>query len=140
MIYPRIVSNIFQQGYFDGTQKHQQRIDKLRKQITHLIELFEGRTKRCKDCKSIARKLYLKKKQWKKENREQKRMQRKLRESIGFCVYCGLEADTIDHIIPKSRGGSDEESNLTAACFFCNQEKADMTYDEYMAYRKNIYS
>ena len=49
------------------------------------------------------------------------------------CVYCKgknipLE---IDHITPKSRGGSDRVSNLTLACKPCNQEKGNKTATEY---------
>lgn len=41
------------------------------------------------------------------------------------CAYCGkinipLE---IEHIVPKSKGGSDRVSNLTLACIACNQKK-----------------
>lgn len=45
------------------------------------------------------------------------------------CVYCassgGDRALTLDHVIPKSKGGLTVESNLVAACHSCNQEKAD---------------
>jgi len=49
------------------------------------------------------------------------------------CAYCGetnvpLE---VEHIIPKSRGGSDRVSNLTIACHRCNHEKGDMTAAEF---------
>ena len=49
------------------------------------------------------------------------------------CVYCGatdvpLE---IEHIVPKSRGGSNRISNLTLACHDCNQEKGNRTAEEY---------
>jgi len=49
------------------------------------------------------------------------------------CVYCGktnvpLE---IEHIIPKSRGGTDRVSNLTLACHECNQKKGNKTAAEF---------
>jgi 5-methylcytosine-specific restriction endonuclease McrA len=49
------------------------------------------------------------------------------------CAYCGkrdvlLE---IEHILPKSRGGSDRVSNLTIACHACNQMKGDWTAAEF---------
>lgn len=47
------------------------------------------------------------------------------------CAYCGdLAADTIDHIIPKSRGGGDTWGNLTAACKPCNSAKDNKTPEE----------
>ena len=42
------------------------------------------------------------------------------------CVLCGMNEDlTIDHIIPVSKGGSDEESNLQLMCKSCNSRKGD---------------
>jgi 5-methylcytosine-specific restriction endonuclease McrA len=36
------------------------------------------------------------------------------------CFYCGEQATTVDHLRPVSRGGTDDESNLAAACPNCN--------------------
>lgn len=42
------------------------------------------------------------------------------------CTYCGSsDRLEVDHIIPVSRGGSNEESNLTTACFKCNRGKSN---------------
>lgn len=48
------------------------------------------------------------------------------------CQYCGSKelSLTIDHIIPKSRGGVDSWENLTTACFKCNNAKGNMTLQE----------
>jgi 5-methylcytosine-specific restriction endonuclease McrA len=43
------------------------------------------------------------------------------------CGYCGGRGDTIDHVVPKSRGGRDEWTNLIAACSPCNSGKGDRT-------------
>jgi len=49
------------------------------------------------------------------------------------CVYCGKENVPleIEHIVPKSRGGSDRVSNLTLACHECNQRKGNLTAEEF---------
>lgn len=39
------------------------------------------------------------------------------------CTYCFNKADTIDHIIPLARGGSNNEGNLAPACRQCNSSK-----------------
>ncbi|GAA2850220.1 hypothetical protein GCM10010472_04100 [Pseudonocardia halophobica] len=41
------------------------------------------------------------------------------------CGYCGQPANTVDHIVPKVRGGTDDPQNLRAACDHCNYSKAD---------------
>jgi hypothetical protein len=49
------------------------------------------------------------------------------------CAYCGREDVLleIEHIVPKSRGGTDQVSNLTLACRDCNQRKGNMTASEF---------
>lgn len=47
------------------------------------------------------------------------------------CSYCGRPARTVDHIIPRIRGGEDIESNLVAACRSCNSSKNSKTPDEW---------
>jgi hypothetical protein len=50
------------------------------------------------------------------------------------CVYCGedeIRAMTIDHVIPKSKGGKDTWDNLVTACKPCNSEKNDLTIEEW---------
>lgn len=46
------------------------------------------------------------------------------------CQYCGDRADSIDHVVPRSRGGLDVWDNLAAACRPCNTRKRDRTPDE----------
>ena len=47
------------------------------------------------------------------------------------CVYCGAsERLTIDHVMPKSRGGPDTWENLVAACTPCNNRKGNRTPEE----------
>ena len=49
------------------------------------------------------------------------------------CAYCGAENVPleIDHIVPKSRGGSDRVSNLTISCRDCNLAKGNKTAAEF---------
>ena len=48
------------------------------------------------------------------------------------CQYCGVLKFnlTIDHIIPKGRGGQDLWENLVTACKPCNQKKGNKTPEE----------
>lgn len=41
---------------------------------------------------------------------------------------------TIDHVIPRSRGGRDSKDNARCCCDRCNSEKSDMTIREYVIY------
>ena len=51
------------------------------------------------------------------------------------CAYCGAENVPleIDHIHPKSRGGSDRVRNLTLACHACNQAKGNRPVETFLA-------
>lgn len=54
-----------------------------------------------------------------------------LRRDNHRCQFCGSTSNlTIDHIIPKSKGGEDDWENLTTACIRCNNKKGDRTPDE----------
>jgi 5-methylcytosine-specific restriction endonuclease McrA len=46
------------------------------------------------------------------------------------CGYCGRRADTIDHVVPRSRGGAHTWENCVAACRACNSRKADRLVEE----------
>ena len=50
-----------------------------------------------------------------------------LRRDAHRCGYCGAVATTVDHVIPRSRGGSDTWENLVACCLSCNNAKSDRT-------------
>jgi 5-methylcytosine-specific restriction endonuclease McrA len=53
-----------------------------------------------------------------------------LRRDGGCCGYCGGHATTVDHILPRSRGGRNTWLNTIAACGGCNQRKGDRTPGE----------
>ncbi|KRV49359.1 HNH nuclease [Wenjunlia vitaminophila] len=46
------------------------------------------------------------------------------------CAYCGRRATTVDHLVPRSRGGADSWLNTVAACAADNQRKADRTPEQ----------
>src|ERR671916_356470 len=46
------------------------------------------------------------------------------------CAYCPRHADTIDHVVPRSRGGTHSWENCVAACRTCNSRKADRLLEE----------
>ncbi|HBE44196.1 MAG TPA: HNH endonuclease, partial [Deltaproteobacteria bacterium] len=54
------------------------------------------------------------------------------------CQYCGKRFDprwlTCDHIIPKSRGGVTEWSNIVTSCIQCNLKKGDKLPEEVNMY------
>jgi len=56
------------------------------------------------------------------------------RRDLHVCMYCGLGfADrelTRDHVLPKSRGGRDNWTNVVAACKRCNQRKGNRLPEE----------
>ncbi len=46
------------------------------------------------------------------------------------CGYCGARAETIDHVVPRSRGGEHCWENCVACCARCNHRKADRLLSE----------
>ena len=50
----------------------------------------------------------------------------------GVCQYCGIKTSsmTIDHIIPKDKGGKDNWNNLVTACKNCNIYKSNYLLNE----------
>ncbi|SDH61236.1 5-methylcytosine-specific restriction endonuclease McrA [Rhodococcus triatomae] len=46
------------------------------------------------------------------------------------CGYCGAKAETIDHVVPRSRGGEHSWENCVACCAPCNHRKADKLVSE----------
>ncbi len=55
-----------------------------------------------------------------------------LRRDNNQCQYCGTKQGvlTIDHIIPRSRGGGETWENLVTACVKCNNRKGNHTPEE----------
>ncbi len=46
------------------------------------------------------------------------------------CVYCSAAATSLDHVVPRSRGGAHTWDNVVAACSRCNHQKADRPLHE----------
>jgi len=48
------------------------------------------------------------------------------------CQYCGRRGErlTVDHVVPRSRGGETTWTNVVAACLTCNLRKGNRTVDE----------
>jgi 5-methylcytosine-specific restriction endonuclease McrA len=46
------------------------------------------------------------------------------------CQYCGIAAETVDHVVPRSRGGRHTWDNVVAACRRCNGGKRDRLLGE----------
>lgn len=56
------------------------------------------------------------------------------------CAYCGAEnlPLEVEHIHPKSQGGSDRVSNLTLACTQCNQKKGNRPVEDFLAKKPDL--
>ncbi|MBM3719192.1 MAG: HNH endonuclease [Actinobacteria bacterium] len=48
----------------------------------------------------------------------------------GRCVYCQATATSVDHVVPRSRGGVHHWENVVSCCQKCNHVKADKTLKE----------
>jgi len=56
------------------------------------------------------------------------------------CAYCSVTNKPleVDHIFPRSRGGSDRVSNLTLVCVSCNQDKGNMPVEEFLKRKPEV--
>jgi hypothetical protein len=56
----------------------------------------------------------------------------------GCCRYCGLRLRrsqaTVDHYVPKYRGGDDDPSNLRLSCVMCNNLKGNLDPESWEGY------
>ena len=52
------------------------------------------------------------------------------------CRYCGLELTrdeaTVEHIVPRARGGKNVRSNFDIACYDCNINKGNLSEEEFL--------
>lgn len=53
-----------------------------------------------------------------------------------YCHYCRdelkLRSRTLDHVVPKSKGGSSGPDNLVSCCQRCNKAKGNMDYSQFL--------
>ena len=58
---------------------------------------------------------------------------RKIKERWDYeCAYCGSNKDlTIDHIVPRSKGGTDFTKNVVCCCHDCNQSKSHTPWEDW---------
>lgn len=62
------------------------------------------------------------------------------------CAYCGKAADTIDHVIPKSKGGTNTYDNCVASCIKCNSHKSNRSLQDsgltlrHQPYEPNVFT
>lgn len=57
-----------------------------------------------------------------------------LERDYGICSYCLKPGKEVDHIVPISKGGTNEINNLTTACRTCNATKSNKSLLEYLRY------
>jgi 5-methylcytosine-specific restriction endonuclease McrA len=69
-------------------------------------------------------------------NKARARMLNRWKTQHTTCTYCDQPADTIDHVIPLVRGGTNHEGNLTPACRRCNSSKGGLTIIEWQTGRR----
>ena len=57
------------------------------------------------------------------------------------CIYCvnvlSDDTRTIEHVIPKSQGGTNDLHNLRLACSTCNNMRGDWSYELFIAFRRH---
>jgi len=48
-----------------------------------------------------------------------------------FCYYCGGQAETLDHLIPRIKNGNNDDGNLIPSCSTCNKRKRHFTIEQF---------
>jgi 5-methylcytosine-specific restriction endonuclease McrA len=84
---------------------------------------------------------------WRRRISRHRRWDRKelIRRDGGACYLCQRPFETfkdvtIDHLIPRSKGGLDKLENYRLAHAECNQLKADLTPEDFLAFQKWAYT
>ena len=67
-----------------------------------------------------------------------KRFRKSILDEWPECAYCGRKhPTTLDHVIPRAKGGKQDRRNLIGACGACNLEKSDL--DWFVWYRGQVF-
>lgn len=71
-------------------------------------------------------------------SRTLRKRRRSLVREFGRCAYCGTDfrrgnfgRATLDHVVPRVQGGSDDYANLAPCCGACNQSKGGLRPEEW---------
>lgn len=57
----------------------------------------------------------------------------------GCCIYCGRKGKMeVEHVVPKSKGGTDSLNNLVLACHDCNQAKGNLSLVEFLKGKPSV--
>lgn len=69
--------------------------------------------------------------------RREKRLAIYIRDAFR-CLWCGKSVEDngqacIDHLVPQSKGGDNDPSNLLTSCKRCNDQRGDMSAEEFIA-------
>lgn len=72
---------------------------------------------------------------------DKKTFKKKILERDNYiCFYCGRYGDTVDHIVPKVRGGISSFSNCICACKRCNTDKGDLSINNFLSCFEPLYT
>ena len=58
---------------------------------------------------------------------------KKIKERWNYeCAYCGSEKNlTIDHVVPRIKGGESSVENMVCCCYSCNQDKGHTPWEDW---------
>lgn len=80
--------------------------------------------------------LYILREEYKKEQTRERvrqhRERKRAEQGIKTCVYCGKDATGYDHIVPRSKGGTDDDENLVPCCKRCNSSKSSKDLADFL--------
>lgn len=86
----------------------------------------------CLDC------IYKKRYPIQSGNSKNQKKREKLLKKDAHCYYCKcnvtLETSTLDHLVPRAKGGKNSLDNLVLCCYVCNHKKGTRTAEEFLKF------